>query len=122
MQPISRTVAVLLLVALAAALPGVQVQMQALSAPPPSHPARCHSQAPANQAPATPTPARSNYDCCANGHLHAMASASFSLRPLVALFAIDTADGLWPHAGFSSTAAALAIPSTSPPDTSPLRI
>jgi hypothetical protein len=129
MQRTSRTIAVLLLVTIAAALPGVQVQTQALalSAAPPSlaqssHPAGCHSQDQAGQAPAAPTPARSNYDCCASGHHHAMASASFSLRPLVALFHIDAADDHRLNSGFSSPAAALAIPSTSPPNTSPLRI
>lgn len=115
MQPTSRTIAVLLLVTIAAALPGAQAL--AFAAPQPEHPAGCH-----RQNPATPTPARNNYQCCVNGHHHAMASASFSLHPLVALFDRDAGEGLWLYSGFSYPAAALAIPSTSPPGISPLRI
>jgi|ERR1700690_2146074 hypothetical protein len=119
MLPISRTVAVLLLATIAAALPGVQAfaLSSALSSAPPAHPAGCHSQAPA-----TPTPGGTHYQCCVSGHHQAMASAAFSLRPLVALFDIDVVDGVWLYSGFSSPAGALAIPSTSPPNTSPLRI
>lgn len=114
MQPISRTVAVLLLVTIAAALPGVQAS--ALSAAQPAHPG-CHGHAPA-----TPTPAPTSYQCCVSGHHQAMASTPFSLRPLVALFDLDAREGILKCASLSSYFVGSAIPCTSPPNSAPLRV
>lgn len=115
MQSISRPVALLLLVTMAAALSAVQAF--ALSGSNPAHAAPCH-----HQGPISPAPARSDYQCCVTGHHQAMASASFSLRPALAMRALEAGDRLRLCSGPFSPAAVLAIPSVSPPCTPPLRI
>jgi hypothetical protein len=85
MQGILRTVAGLLLVTMAGALPGVQpVAFPAAQAVPSHlHPAGCPSQGPV-----APGPAPISYQCCVKGHRVAIPNASFTFRPLAAVSAV----------------------------------
>jgi len=112
----SRILAVLLLSAMAAALPGVQAF--ALSSTPPAHLMGCHSHGPA-----TPIPAPVGYQCCMNGHNWTIPIASFSERPLLAQFAkSDRSDDFSLVSVLSAHVSIIVVPASSPPAIAPLRI
>jgi len=115
MNGLSRTVAVLLLFTMAAALPGVQAL--ALSAPQTSHTAGCHGHGPAQ------TPAPTSCQCCVNGHHQAIPSASVSLRPLAPLVCrLDAGEDSAVYFLLDKRPAWLIVASASPPSAAPLRI
>ena len=114
MQGRSRTLAVWVLIALAAALPGVQ----AFALPTmPSHSAGCH-----RHSPATPSPAQNKYRCCVSRHHQALPSASVNLRAMVTLISIDAIQSHGAQFPLDKNAATLHFASASPPNTTPLRI
>ena len=108
----SRMATLLLLVALAAALPGVQAF--AISAAP-VHPAGCHNHLPAKSAPAS-------YQCCVSGHRVAIPNTAFSPRPLVAQISSSDGEKLSLTSIPSLRSAILVFPGSSPPGAAPLRI
>lgn len=112
MRTHSRMAGLLLLVALAAALPGVQ----ALALPvTPAHPAGCHNHPPAKSAPAS-------YQCCVSGHDAALPNATFSPRPLVVQILSLDSEKLSIASILSLHSATLVFPGSSPPGSAPLRI
>jgi hypothetical protein len=117
MQTGLRMIAVLLLGAIFAALPGAQAAA-AIPGAPAGHPAGCHSHRPA-----VPSPASTRYQCCVNGHGAAIPNASFSSRPLDARLLVLGGDEQL-HAGFASDrhSVMFVVPSNSPPAAAPLRI
>ena len=112
MRPHSRMAALLLLVALAATLPGVQAVVISAA---PTHPAGCHNHLPSKPAPAS-------YQCCVSGHHAALPNATFSPRPLpTQVFALSSEElSLTSIASLPS--AILVFPCSSPPGSAPLRI
>jgi len=124
-----RSIAVLLLVTMATALPGIHAMAlpaaQAVPLYPVQlhpvhlHPAGCHGPRPA--APVSPWP--SSYQCCVNGHRAAIPNASFTLGSIAAqLCGLNLCDG--PRLEFISlhNPATWFAPSNSPPGAAPLRI
>ena len=111
----SRIVAVILLVAVGATFASAQASDHSIPQPklPP-----CHGHTPEQ-----PSRVPVSYQCCVNGHHAAIPQATFSARPLLALFSTS-------HGGEDfSLASALAAdfstvvaPSSSPPGLLPLRI
>src|SRR3974390_998758 len=77
---ISRAITALLLMALVAALPGVQAWAQSPLSPQSPSPA-CH-----HHKPASPSPASTDYRCCVTGHGWAIQSALFSHEIAIAPF------------------------------------
>jgi hypothetical protein len=114
MKSKSGSLALLLLVTVAVALPGVQAF--ALSAAQPGHPAGCPHHTPAQ------TPGPASYQCCVIGHHQAISSAPFSLRPLVVLFDFDAGEAPSPDSILSEHCSVSALPTNSPPGAAPLRI
>ena len=112
MRPHSRMAAFLLLVALTAALPGVQAF--AMSAAP-VHPAGCHNHLPSKPAPAS-------YQCCVSGHDAALPNATFSPRPLVVQILSLDSEKLPLTSILSLRSTMLVVPGSSPPGSAPLRI
>jgi len=111
----SRIVAVIVLVAVGAAFASAQGSDHSIPQPklPP-----CHGHMPEQ-----PARAPLSYQCCVNGHHAAVPPATFSARPLLALFPkshggedFSPASVLAPH--FST----VVTPSSSPPGIAPLRI
>jgi len=109
MLPYSRLISGLLLIAFAAAVPGIQ-----LYAMPTGHPAGCHD-------PGTPSPAVPSYQCCIGGHHWAIPGAAFTIRPMAGT---ATSPEHRDHSigDVSIPLAMLVAPSVSPPGLSPLRI
>lgn len=118
MQWLARMVAVLLLAALAAAQPATQVL--ALSAGPPLPAAGCHGDMGRHSSsPTAPAPAK--YQCCVNGHHAAIPSAMFSGHRLLTLMSgMDLGLALRSSSELASLVSF--APSTSPPQSAPLRI
>ena len=123
MPGISRMMAVLLLVSVAAALPGTQAfAMAAGQFVQPARAGGCHAHSPALPPP-SPAPAPVSYQCCVNGHHWAIPSASFSARPLAALqVELDRGSGIPRNSIARAHCANLIVPSVSPPGVAPLRI
>src|SRR6266567_5973554 len=120
MYGILRTVAVLLLITMACAVPGAQAQM--FRAAQASHPAGCHGHRPAIPS-RSHLPAPASYQCCVNGHHAAIPNAAFSLRSLAAqLCSLDVSDT--PHLNVVSCfhSAVYVVLASSPPGAAPLRI
>jgi|SRR5579859_1461097 len=114
MQGISRTIAVGLLIAMAAAWPGVQ----AFALPTmPTHSAGCHSHTPV-----TPNPVPNRYRCCVSGHHQALPSASVTLRGMVTLLFVDSIQDHVGNCLLDKHSAMLNSASASPPNATPLRI
>ena len=117
--------AVILLVSVAAALPGTQAfAMAAGQLVQPARAAGCHPHGPAIP-PASPAPAPApvSYQCCVNGHHWAIPSPSFTRRPLVAVMVdLDLGDGTSPHSLPCLHSAGLIVPTISPPGSARLRI
>jgi hypothetical protein len=124
MQGSLRTVAVLLVVTMAAALAGGQAfafpEAQAvLLHPVHLHPAGCHSSKPLTPASTLPT----SYQCCANGHHAAIPNASFTVRSTAAqLCSLASVDE--PRLNFACflNSGKLLTPANSPSGGAPLRI
>jgi hypothetical protein len=117
MHKLTRMAAMLVVLAVAAMLPGAQA-MEIPQLPSP-HPAGCHG----HSRPAAPSPAPVSYQCCVTGHAVALPNASFSLRHAAAqLGKLD--DSNRPRLEFVSRlhTARCVVPSMSPPDPAPLRI
>lgn len=119
MQTGLRTIAVLLLGTIFAALPGAQALAEAaFSGAPAGHPAGCHSHGPA-----TPTPAPASYPCCVNGHDAALPNASFTSRSLEArVCGMAVAPQLRLDSAPERLSVTFVVPSNSPPGAAPLRI
>jgi hypothetical protein len=115
MPGICRIVALLLLIAMAAALPGPR----AMAFPPMAgHPAGCHGHGPA-----TPTRVPTSYQCCATGHQAALPNAAFSFCSPAAQFCrLNAGESFGSDVAPDLPAAALVAPSDSPPITTSLRI
>jgi hypothetical protein len=114
MQSSGRMIAGLLLVVIAASLPGMHAL--AFSAVQPSHPAGCHSHGPA-----TPHPA--SFQCCASGHQAAMPNATFSPRAMdVQLCRLAAGEEGRFRFASDRHSVMFVVPSNSPPDIAPLRI
>jgi hypothetical protein len=112
MRALSRIAGLLLLITLAARLPGAPAL--AFSAAP-AHPAGCHSHLPAPPVPAS-------YQCCVNAHDAAMPSAIFSPHPALTQFsAVGGDQGALPSFP-SDHSEILSVASGSPPGAVPLRI
>jgi|SRR5579864_6801304 len=106
-----RMVAGLLLVVIAATLPGLHAL--AFSA---AQPAGCHSHGPASPHPAT-------FQCCANGHQAAIPNAAFS-PPAMDVQMCRRAAGELGRFSLASDrhSVMFVVPSISPPGMAPLRI
>jgi hypothetical protein len=116
MQRLSRMMTVLLLLAIGAALPGVQAF--ALSTSHAGHNAGCH-----HPRPVTPSPEPPSYQCCVNGHHWAIPSSTISPRPLVAEGAgLEHGEDLSPPSFVRQVSSRSFVPEVSPPGVSPLRI
>jgi len=113
-----RIVGLVLLIATAAALPGMQAMPSA--AAPAGHPAGCHSH---SNAPAIPSPAPVSYQCCVSGHQTALPNVAFSLRSHAALLC-NLNDGASLDSDLAPDAlpVVFVVPSDSPPITGSLRI
>jgi hypothetical protein len=113
MHGILRMVAVLLLIAMAA-MPAAQAMP--FPAAPSGHPG-CHGHAPI-----TPVPSPTNYQCCVSGHHAAMPGAAFSIGSMAAeRCSLEQSER--PNLRFVSfPSAVLAVPNSSPPGATPLRI
>src|ERR1700687_767068 len=116
MQRSSGMIAVMLLVVMAAAVPGAHAL--AFLTTQPVHPAGCHSHGPA-----IPAPAPNSFQCCMSGHHAAMPHASFSPRPLAGrLCALTAGEQISQGFALGRLPAMLIVPSNSPPGAAPLRI
>jgi hypothetical protein len=110
-----RMVAVLMLVSMAAALPGAHAH--AFPAAQTGHPAGCHSHG------AAPAPAPTSYQCCVSGHRAAIPNPSFAPRSLVAqVSGLENGENLGSGVVPYRHSAVFVVPSDSPPRTAPLRI
>ena len=116
MQGTLRMIAVLVVVTLAAAMPGVHAL--AFPAVPVGHPAGCHSHRPT-----TPSPEPPSYQCCVSGHDAAIPSASFFFRPPAAQLCSWYSDQGF-RFGFvpSLRSGDITVSSNGPPNSAPLRI
>jgi hypothetical protein len=128
MHGILRMVALLLVVAVAMALPGEhalpfpadRIPVNRIPANPAQHPAGCHEMP--SPLP-SPSPAPVSYECCVSGHQAAIPNPTFSSRPLAALVAaLDQGEEVsLSSVGFVDTRVSV-VPSNSPPGAAPLRI
>lgn len=110
-------IAVLLVGAIVAALPGAG---DAAVSPAVAmvHPAGCHSHVPANS-----SPAPISFQCCVNGHHAAIPNAAFTIRPLEAqICGLSDASALRSHFAHDRLSVLFVVPSNSPPGAVPLRI
>jgi hypothetical protein len=117
MQTGWRVIAVGLLGAIVAALPG---GLAAAVFPENSagHPAGCHGHGPA-----TPSPAPISYQCCVNGHHAALPNASFTNRSVqVRVCGLAVAQQLRLDSASDRFSVMFVVPSNSPPGAAPLRI
>jgi hypothetical protein len=116
-----RIVGLVLLIATAANLPGMQAMPS--TAAPASHPAGCHGHTPGSQGPAIPSPAPTSYQCCVSGHQAALPNVAFSLRSHAALLC-NLNDGASLDSDLAPDAlpVVFVVPSDSPPVTGSLRI
>jgi len=111
----SRIVAVVVLVAVGAAFASAQASDHSIPQPklPP-----CHGQMPEQ-----PSRVPVSYQCCVNGHHAAIPQATFSARPLLALFSKSEGGQ---NSSLASVLAAhfstVIVPASSPPGIAPLRI
>jgi hypothetical protein len=124
MHRLLRTVAAVLLIPMAMALPGGRVMSSPAALA--RHPAGCHSPGPA-----TRFPGPTSYQCCASGHQAALPNASFALGSalrsslrcgLVQLCSLDGSGG--PRLSFVTClhSAVFVVPFSSPPGVAPLRV
>ena len=116
MQTSSGMIAVMLLVVMAAAVPGAHAL--AFLTTQPVHPAGCH-----NHGPATPSPAPTSFQCCVGGHQAAMPNASFSsLSPDAGPCGLAADEPPCPGFVLDRYSVTFVVPSNSPPGAAPLRI
>jgi hypothetical protein len=109
-------VAFLLIAALAAGAPSVQ--LMAMPSQPANHPAGCHDSGPVDPSPAPPS-----YQCCVSGHHWAIPGTAFSLRPIMAVGPVEVDHRNQSLISISSRDfSRLILPSDSPPGSAPLRI
>ena len=123
MHGMLRTVAVLLLLTMACALPSAHGHLAATAQE--SHPAGCHSHMPAIPARSpSDLPVPTSYECCVNGHHAAIPNAAFSLGPVAAQHCGLNSSNRPCLSVVASSHAALffVVPSNSPPNVAPLRI
>lgn len=113
---ISRTMALLLLGTMAAALPGMQTLAISADSPQSSRPAACHGHHPV-----TPSKAPVSFQCCVNGHHTALPSALFSPGPFTQASALDDQNSFRQTASESIYLQGSTI-SASPPIAAPLRV
>jgi hypothetical protein len=113
MRSNSKFVVILLLCAVAAALPGAQaLALSSVSLPS----AGCHGHAPAAPAPAS-------YQCCINGHHWTLPSSAISVRPLFArLSEVEDDSRIYLISSLRFETATSVVPASSPPGCAPLRI
>jgi len=111
----SHIVAVIVLVGVGAAFTSAQGADHSIPQPklPP-----CHGHLPEQ-----PARAPLSYQCCVNGHHAAIPQATFSARPLLALFPKSHgAEGFSLASVLAAHFSTVVAPSSSPPGTVPLRI
>jgi hypothetical protein len=111
----SRIVAVIVLVAVGAAFASAQASEHSIPQPklPPCH----------GHVPELPSRVPVSYQCCVNGHHAAMPQATFSARPLLALFSkSDSGENFSLGFALSAHSSIIVVPSSSPPGIAPLRI
>lgn len=114
MATTSRIAMLILVVAVAAVLPGTAV----VALPAAHHPAGCHGDVP-NAPPSAPI----SHQCCVTGHQSAMPSAAFSPRPHVAqVWAASSGDDLSFASQPVDKPPRSQSPTGSPPGLAPLRI
>jgi hypothetical protein len=116
MHGLLRMVATLLLLTMTATVPGMGAMPFAVA--PAEHASGCHSHRPAN-----PSHVPTGYQCCVNGHHVAVPSASFSLYFVAAeVESLESGNNHRLALPLGLNSAGFNLPSSSPPDLSPLRI
>jgi len=112
-----RTVAMGLLLSMAAALSGVPATASIPSRA--DHPAGCHGRAPA-----VPSPAPTSYQCCVSGHDAALPNPAFALSLTSAAVQLSSFDaGNKASLDFVTFLhSTISVPFLSPPGGAPLRI